>query len=443
MNIKIIKNFIKKKIANKKENQIIYLRALIHLINYFLYSSYRKKKCIVNPSIEFFYKYKNLANYFSIPLWFVARYLKKKKIFISMNNCCNESMGHIYAEIDLLKRMQHFEKKYLSSVIWFTTSRKEILSETKDILENKNFKVLFGGIKRIILTFVGIKYPSVTIDGSISHTNFFLGKNYKNRIVYNTKPKQRIRLHEINKNYFPLSEKMKNYSIETLNLMQNLNITKKYVVIQIKTQKVNGTLKPLSPDLLLNTIEYFQNKDYQIVFAGREKFPNTFLNKSIINYANSKYASALNDFLIIRNCSLVISSASGFHNLADSLNKPVLIINGHHLIQNFGTRSIYLPTILSHRSKAFNAKIQHNYLCTYGADCGYDSCDDLCIFHMPTSEEILIGAKETEEMLSEKIPTFTTLQKKICNNGGCPLMTFGLSRISDNYLTKHRFFFED
>ena len=80
--------------------------------------------------------------------------------------------------------------------------------------------------------------------------------------------------------------------------------------IIVKTSFTNGTFKILNPDSLLKTIEYFQDKDYQIVFAGREQCPDIFSNKSIINYANSKYASPLNDFLLIGHCSLVISSAS-------------------------------------------------------------------------------------------------------------------------------------
>ena len=138
----------------------------------------------------------------------------------------------------------------------------------------------------------------------------------------------------------------------------------------------------------------------------------------------------------------MISSASGFCSIPESFDKPLLIINSHHIIQNFGRRTIYLPTLLSRNSKIFNARVQHRYLCTYGTDCGYSAFDDFYILHMPTSEEIFMAAKELEEMLSSTIPPLTPLQKKTRDSGGCPLLSDGLSRISNYYLIKHGIFFE-
>jgi putative glycosyltransferase (TIGR04372 family) len=442
MNINSLKKSIRQKIHAHKDNKILYFRVIIHIIVFFLLSNYRKNRCLIDPPSDFFYKYKNLVNYFSIPLVIFASYLRRKKIFISINNGYNYSPGHIYTEILLAQKIQKLDNKYTGSTIWFTTSRKEILGETKHIFENEKFRVLFGGIKRIFLTFVALKEPSISIDGGVSDVNYFLGKSNSARITYHNLSKRRAKLISKCQDFFPNIDKLKNYQEHTKQLMQRLNVTKKYVVIQNKDKSVNGTLKLLAPDLLLKAIKYFQDKDYQIVFAGREKFPDDFLNKSIINYANSKYASSLNDFILIGNCSLVISSASGFCIIPESFDKPLLIINSHHIIQHFGRRTIYLPTLLSRNSKTFNARVQHRYLCTYGADCGYSAFDDFYILHMPTSEEIFMAAKELEEMLSSTIPPLTPLQKKTRDGGGCPLLSDGLSRISNYYLIKHGIFFE-
>jgi putative glycosyltransferase (TIGR04372 family) len=440
MNINNAKKFIKKLITKNKN---IYLKSIIHLIYYFLFRNYRKKKCLIDPSTEFFYKNRKLVNYFSIPLLIVAKYLKKRKIFISINNAFNHSPGHIYGEIDQIQRIQYVKNQYPSSTVWFTTSRKEILSDTKDIFQNKNFKIFFGGIKRIFLTFVAMTDSSIAIDGSISHVNYILGRNNSNRVVHNNLPKQRARLKSNSQEFYPNKAKLSNYVEETSKLMHSLNIKKKYVVIQIKTEKVNGTIEILSPGLLLDSIKYFQDKNYQIVFVGREPFPDVFLNKSIIDYANSKYVSSLNDFLLIGHCSLVIASASGFCFIPESLDKPLLITNAHHIMQHYGRRTIYLPTLLSRKSKKFNSKIQHLYLCTYGADCGYKIFDDFYIYHMPNSEEILMAAKELEEMLSDTPSPLTPLQKKTLSSDNVPLLRYGLSRISHHYLTKHEYFFEN
>ena len=440
-----LKKIFKKKLNYQKMLESLYIRALIHFIRFIFFSNYRRNRCLIDPPSIFFYKYRKLANYFSIPLLVFARYLKKKKIFISVHNNCNSSIGHIFGEIHHLQRMQKIDEKYFDSTIWFPTSRKEILGDTKAIFENKNFKILFGGIKRIFLTFVAIKYPSISIDASLSGVNYIFSNkelSIPNRVIFHDKPKKRAMMMAKSPEFYPNKDKLINYHEVKYELMQRLNIIKKYVVIQIKTEKVNGTLKPLSPDLFLKSIKYFQDKDYQIVFAGRESCPKIFLDNDVIDYANSKCASPLNDFLLIGHSSLVISSASGFCFLPESLEKPLLIINAHHISQHFGRRTIYLPTLLSRRSKAFNASIQQEYLCTYGADCGYDTFDDLYILHIPTSEEIFMAVKELEGLLSGQIPLLTPLQKKIRESRGHHLLSDGLSRISDYYLSEHINFFK-
>ena len=59
---------------------------------------------------------------------------------------------------------------------------------------------------------------------------------------------------------------------------------------------------------------------------------------------------------------------------------------------------------------------------------------------MPTNDEILEASKELEEMIELPLPPFTLLQKKI-NNKSFPLISDGLSRISNYYLKKNANFF--
>ena len=267
-------------------------------------------------------------------------------------------------------------------------------------------------MKRILLTLIAMRYPSISIDASLSFDNYIMGNTkLSQQNVFYDKPKKRAELIAKTSEFYPNKDELSKYHFEKNQLLQNLKISKKYIVFQVKTTKENGTIEPLSPDLLLETIKYFQNKDYQIVLAGREEFPEIFLNKSIIDYANSKYASPLNDFLLVGHCSLVISAASGFCNLPENFDKPLLILNGHHLFQYFGRRTIHLPALLSRKSEKFNAITQFKYLCNYGPDCGYGTCDDLYILHTPTSYEILMAAQELEEFLSKNIPSLTSLQK--------------------------------
>ena len=68
--------------------------------------------------------------------------------------------------------------------------------------------------------------------------------------------------------------------------------------------------------------------------------------------------------------------------------------------------------------------------------------DDLYILHIPTSEEIFMAVKELEGLLSGQIPLLTPLQKKIRESRGHHLLSDGLSRISDYYLSEHINFFK-
>lgn len=434
-------NFLKKILNRHRELNIFYLRALIHFLKFLLSSSFRKSRCIVDPPSEFFYKYRKTVNYFSIPLNIVGKIFIKKKIFISVNNNCNFSIGHIFREINELKRIQNLDKKYKDSVILFVSSRKEILSDTKVVFEDKNFKILFGGVKRLLLTFIAIKCPSISIDASLSSDNYiFSDKILSNRIIFNNKSKKRAKMASKSQEFFPFKAKLNNFENKKKQILEKLNIKNKFIVIQIKTEISNSTFKILNPKTYLDTINYFKLKGYDIVFAGREICPQIFLDNNIINYANSKYASPFNDYLLVGYSTLVISSGSGFCNIAETLDKPILIINSYHGIQQFSRRTILLPTILSLNGKLIDPKIQHKYLCTFGQNFGQLNSEKFNLGYMASNEDILHSAKELEQMITLPLPALTPLQKKIRNSNNFPLLSDGLSRISDYYLAKHDIF---
>ena len=441
MKIDITKK-IKKKLLRHRQKKIYYLRAVIHITKYFIFKDFRKNRCLIDPADDFFYKYRRLNFFFNFILFLISIYLKKKKIFISINNNCNSNIGHIYGEIDQLKRMQLLDKKYSSSKIIFTTSKKEILNETKKIFESKKFSILFGGLKRLILTFVAIRYPSISIDASMGVHNCIKGFDDSPRKVYHAKSKYRANLILKSNNFYPNKKKISLFNTDADKLKNSLNILTKYIVVQIKIEKVNATLQILNPKALLDSIKYFKKKNYQIVFAGREKMPEIFKNLDVIDYANSKFASVLNDYLLVRGCSLVIASASGFCMIPETLDKPLLTINSFHGVQYFGRRVILLPSLLARTNKIFNSRIQHNYLCTYGVDCGFKVFSDMYVYHMPTNLEILQASKELEDMITDQIPNLTPLQQKIKKIGTCPLLSSGLSRISNYYLERHQNFYE-
>ena len=81
MKIKFISNLIKIKKRQHLKDKILYLRAIIHLVRYFAFKSYRKNTCLIDPPMDFFINFGKIAKFFSIPLGFLAEYLRKKYIY--------------------------------------------------------------------------------------------------------------------------------------------------------------------------------------------------------------------------------------------------------------------------------------------------------------------------------------------------------------------------
>lgn len=440
-------NFLRNLREVHTKKKIFYFRALTHVIKFIFIKSFREENCLIDPPFEFIYKYKSYSKYFSIPISFVAKNLKKNNVFISINNNCNSSIGHIFSEIDTLKRIQKSEIKYKDSKIIFTTTKKNILNSSKDIFETDKFKLLFGGVKSLILTFVAIRHPNLSIDGSLGQENVIFGnKPFSPRICYNSKSKKRAKLIKKSQDFYPNKDIKKNFEKEFDFLSRKLNISKKYIVIQMKTTPTNATFEPAQPKDYFSLIDHYSLKDYDIVFAGRETFPESFKKKQVINYANSRYATPLNDYILVKNSSLVISSASGFCNIAETLDKPLLIFNSFHGVQQYGRRTIILPTILKLNEKALSPYRQHSLLCLYGQKFGrpkgFPSREFLKLFHKASQEEILASTIELEQMVGAKIPEYTNLQKKIIDSK-FPLLCYGSSRISNFFLDKHWSYFSE
>ena len=101
-----------------------------------------------------------------------------------------------------------------------------------------------------------------------------------------------------------------------------------------------------------------------------------------------------------------------------------------------------MPTLLSIEGKSPNAKIQHNYVCTFGQELNEDKLNNLKVALIASRDDIFEAAKELEDMINLPIPPFTPLQKKIRDSQKFPLCADGLSRISNYYLTKNASFFK-
>ncbi len=123
---------------------------------------------------------------------------------------------------------------------------------------------------------------------------------------------------------------------------------KKTLLIHVNNRIINACAKPLKPQAYIKLIEYAINKDYQIVFIGREKYPEIFKKYQVINYAESKIANFLNDLKLFKFAEFSIICASGLATIPRYLYKYYLYINYWHINTRIESdRCIMVPALIS------------------------------------------------------------------------------------------------
>jgi putative glycosyltransferase (TIGR04372 family) len=121
---------------------------------------------------------------------------------------------------------------------------------------------------------------------------------------------------------------------------------RKYAVLQIKTAIVNGTVRLLPPQHFYPTLEMLNDEGFSVIFAGRESMPEEFHRYGVFNYANSKFASPLNDFFVFKYAQIGIASPSGAGYFCDALDVPLCQYAPWTLQPHPGRQTIMVPSRL-------------------------------------------------------------------------------------------------
>lgn len=150
-------------------------------------------------------------------------------------------------------------------------------------------------------------------------------------------------------NFYPLKEHNLALSEE---LAAFLGDDKQHIaLVHIKENIMNATAKVTDPATYMPALEHLVSQGYTLVFVGREKMPDLFLQLPIINYANSRHASFLHDLQLFSIAQLAITGGSGIAWIADCLHTPILYVNSWHLFMPPGTeKCIYVPTLVKRKN---------------------------------------------------------------------------------------------
>ena len=145
--------------------------------------------------------------------------------------------------------------------------------------------------------------------------------------------------------------------------------------------------------------------------------PDIFAKIGVINYAESKNATAINDYLLVLNSSGVLASSSGFCYIPDVLDIPLLTINVLYLTAYPGRNTINIPSLLSKDNTPMKFKEQLEYIYSRGQVTNKTIMEDNVLCDDASSEDILLAFKELYIIIEKGyIPLISDLQLEFKNH---------------------------
>lgn len=336
-------------------------RILWHLLRWCFIRSYRKDWDIIFCSNDWHHHISGmLGKYIYWLFWPIAIILKRNNIVISINNI-SQSTGHLYIEVDNLLR-QHAvgiiprEKKIYCI---FPKSPVSVLFKKK--VDNHGLSFIINGLLNALIYPLALRYKYISCNAGLSAENHGIDANTNKRFEY-------FETYYLHIQYFQLVSKtsklfpIKNfYQNEVPFLLMDFIGSKiKYVVIQIKDQPGNATFQAIDPRTYLSAIIWTMQNGYKVIFAGREKMPKCFSEVGVVNYSESKFASALNDYYLIRDATAVLSSGSGFSCIPFTLGIPLLIVNVWNFLWAGHDKTLIIPSLLNLNEKKLKFSEQYN-----------------------------------------------------------------------------------
>lgn len=353
------------------------------------------------------------------------------------------AVGHTTTELDyyfLLKKDKQIENKKF----FLFLDSSETSEHIKESLDGKLYVFVSTTLKIIVDRFIQ-KNKSFALDIGLGH---YLNVQEKKKTFGHgirdwKEGFERTKIYWILRNKYPnyFSFKDLNFSKEKEQKLLNelsLDINKKIVLIQIKTNLGNACAKETDPQTYIKTIKYLKENGFQIVFIGREKMPKIFEELSVINYANSKYASWMNDCLLHKNCFLTICFGSGLGSLSSVFGKPSLYIGFWQLftpIQN--EKCLFIPTLLKDKKKDNFLKFQEQINYCYEEKMQHFNSQNFSAIN-PNELDIFMGIKELINIIEEK-KTINLDQIKFNKRFGKIPLYYCKSHISESFLNKYSY----
>ena len=336
---------------------------IIHLLKFVIEQKYRSNHSLFwVPKLYVNRIAPNVAVHLSWMLRPVYLMMKKAKLTFLINNI-SSSPGHVVIELDwFFRRIETGElppeRRY--AVVW---PRSEVSRYAAEVYGNRFYAFIASDFVYCMLLPFIMRYQDITVDIGLSTVNLTLQKHQTikeskltrgNRLRARILPRPYMEVWDRYASYFDLRAKTQGFypmkprhsmSTELFDFLGDSAV--KYAVIQIKTTAVNANALATDPSTYLEAIDFLKDKGYNLVFAGREQMPEVFQPLGVLNYAEWNKATFRYDLELIAGSIFVLSSASGFAMLADTMGIPLVCTNSWHLILPPPSRlCITVPTLL-------------------------------------------------------------------------------------------------
>jgi putative glycosyltransferase (TIGR04372 family) len=418
---------------------VLFFRALIHVARLLLDKKYRLNNSLISTNSKFFYRYgKGVVILIKPLINNELMKLRKNNTLVSVENI-PDSIGHLTTELESLLRFSEENEQFK---ILYIYPKNKILKEISYLFTHTKIEIKLNGFLHLWYQIIAISNPEISISVSESSLNYVRGRTgLSTAEVFLGRIASRVRNNAKNPENTPFNKIIKSGMVE--NKIFNRLIKRKYVVVQCKNEVVNATIETLDPSKLIKALTYLKKLGYDIVLAGREKMPKIFTQIGVIDYANSIYTNVVNDYYVVFNAEFVISSASGFNNIAEVLDKPLLVYNTWHHVFLGSRKTLVLPRIIKINDKILNCREQLEFMLnckTNEKNLPVNMVDLKCI--EISSQDIYYSVKELLYVNSCAVPhDFTPLQKLVKSKFMDTPLGFGLSRIPNFYLMKHGEYF--
>ncbi len=287
--------------------------------------------------------------------------LKKEDRKVAGGMLFFSSPGHMLGEADLLLRYVLIGKASKSTIVILPPT--DMCIFTGKVLTHLGVEVLYHPDAYKIIAQISIFFPELIIDIGFATSKLnnnkeksrIAAEHWNNEVFYNltaneyyTSVIEYFAVWNVTKGYYPFRIALDTF--QKPDEVQNIISRGKYVMLKIESFIRNATGKLIDPSSYVRTIIKLKELGYNIVLAGREHMPIEFNKLGIYDYANSKFASALNDAMLFRYCEFAISTGSGATLFAEVLGIKSCSLGTFQMIPYPSGNNLTVPTRLKIRS---------------------------------------------------------------------------------------------